>query len=144
MDFVVWLRSLGLGKYEAVFRENEIDETILPNLTAEDLKDAKVGLLELAKQLGNVSQAAVEHQLKRVTTNGAAGDQPTASVAPASSPKKLCGSTTSGSRNSLHATRCSRHRNTNGKSLSMPIQRRPEWPRAEVRRGCFATCCINL
>jgi SAM domain (Sterile alpha motif) len=33
MDIVVWLRSLGLGKYEATFRENEIDETILPNLT---------------------------------------------------------------------------------------------------------------
>jgi SAM domain (Sterile alpha motif) len=35
MDIVVWLRSLGLGKYEAAFRENEIDETLLPNLTAE-------------------------------------------------------------------------------------------------------------
>jgi hypothetical protein len=32
--------SLGLGKYEAAFRENEIDETVLPNLTAEDLKGA--------------------------------------------------------------------------------------------------------
>jgi hypothetical protein len=28
MDVVVWLRSLGLGKYEAVFRENDIDETV--------------------------------------------------------------------------------------------------------------------
>jgi hypothetical protein len=36
MDVVVWLRSLGLGKYEAVFRENEIDETVLPSLTVED------------------------------------------------------------------------------------------------------------
>jgi hypothetical protein len=27
MDVVVWLRSLGLGKYEAVFRANDIDET---------------------------------------------------------------------------------------------------------------------
>jgi SAM domain (Sterile alpha motif) len=26
MDVVVWLRSLGLGKYEAAFRENEIDQ----------------------------------------------------------------------------------------------------------------------
>jgi hypothetical protein len=26
MDVVVWLRSLGLEKYEAVFRENEIDD----------------------------------------------------------------------------------------------------------------------
>jgi hypothetical protein len=33
MDVVVWLRSLGLGKYEAAFRENEIDETVLPSLT---------------------------------------------------------------------------------------------------------------
>ena len=31
MDVAVWLRSLGLGKYEAVFRENDIDETVLPN-----------------------------------------------------------------------------------------------------------------
>ena len=35
MDIVVWLRSFGLGKYEAIFRENDIDETVLPNLTAE-------------------------------------------------------------------------------------------------------------
>ena len=42
MDIVVWLRSLGLGKYEAAFRENEIDETVLPDLTAEDLKDLGV------------------------------------------------------------------------------------------------------
>jgi hypothetical protein len=31
MDIEVWLRSLGLGKYEAPFRENEIGETVLPN-----------------------------------------------------------------------------------------------------------------
>ena len=42
MDIVVWLRSLGLGKYEAAFRENEIDETVLPSLTAEDLKELGV------------------------------------------------------------------------------------------------------
>jgi hypothetical protein len=45
MDIVVWLRSLGLGKYEAAFRENEIDETVLPNLTAEDLKELGVTAL---------------------------------------------------------------------------------------------------
>jgi hypothetical protein len=28
MDIVVWLRGLGLGKYEATLRENEIDETV--------------------------------------------------------------------------------------------------------------------
>jgi hypothetical protein len=31
MEVGGWLRSLGLGKYEAAFRENEIDETVLPN-----------------------------------------------------------------------------------------------------------------
>ena len=43
MDIVVWLRSLGLGKYEAAFRENEIDETVLPSLTHETLGVTAVG-----------------------------------------------------------------------------------------------------
>ena len=42
MDIVVWLRNLGLGKYEAVFRENDIDETVLPSLTHENLKELGV------------------------------------------------------------------------------------------------------
>ena len=42
MDIVVWLRSLGLGKYEAAFRENEIDETVFPSLTHETLKELGV------------------------------------------------------------------------------------------------------
>jgi class 3 adenylate cyclase len=45
MDVVVWLRSLGLGKYEAAFRENEIDERSLPSLTAEDLKEFGIAAL---------------------------------------------------------------------------------------------------
>jgi SAM domain (Sterile alpha motif) len=36
MNVVAWLRGLGLGKYEATFRENEIDETVLPSLTHEN------------------------------------------------------------------------------------------------------------
>jgi len=39
MDIVVWLRSLGLGKYGAIFRENDIDEAVLPSLTHENLKE---------------------------------------------------------------------------------------------------------
>ena len=42
MDIVVWLRGLGLGKYEAAFRENDIDETVLPGLTHETLKELGV------------------------------------------------------------------------------------------------------
>jgi class 3 adenylate cyclase len=51
MDVVVWLRSLGLGKYEATFRENEIDETVLPGLTAEDLKELGVAALGHRRKL---------------------------------------------------------------------------------------------
>ncbi len=43
MDVVVWLRSLGLERYEVAFRENEIDERVLLSLTLEDLKEIGVG-----------------------------------------------------------------------------------------------------
>ena len=43
MDVRGWLRRIGLEQYEAAFRENEIDDTVLPSLTAEDLKDLGVG-----------------------------------------------------------------------------------------------------
>ena len=33
------MRRLSLEEYEATFRENKIDDTVLPSLTAEDLKD---------------------------------------------------------------------------------------------------------
>src|SRR6516162_9350211 len=43
MDIGSWLRDLGFAQYEAAFRENEIDDQVLPRLTAEDLKDLGVG-----------------------------------------------------------------------------------------------------
>ena len=43
MDVVVWLRSLGLGKYEVIFRESKIDQLIFPNLAREDLKEIDLG-----------------------------------------------------------------------------------------------------
>src|SRR5450631_2966984 len=51
MDLRDWLRSLGLERYEAAFRENEIDETVLPGLTAEDLKDLGVGIVGHRRKL---------------------------------------------------------------------------------------------
>jgi class 3 adenylate cyclase/predicted ATPase len=42
MDVGGWLRGLGLGKYEAAFRDNGIDESVLPHLTVEDLKELGV------------------------------------------------------------------------------------------------------
>lgn len=75
MDVVVWLRSLGLGKYEAAFRENEIDETVLPSLTHETLKELGV--------------TAVGHRLKLLdsiaTLRGDASRRPPSDAATKSS-----------------------------------------------------------
>ena len=51
MDVGVWLRGLGLGQYEAAFRDNEIDGEVLPNLTAEDLKDLGVAIVGHRRKL---------------------------------------------------------------------------------------------
>ena len=42
MDLGEWLKDLGLGQYEATFREHEIDADVLPDLTEADLE--KIGL----------------------------------------------------------------------------------------------------
>ena len=60
MDVLVWLRSLGLGKYEAAFRENEIDETVLPSLTHETLKELGV-TVHIIKGYGDT--AVAEHTI---------------------------------------------------------------------------------
>src|ERR1700751_3586895 len=51
MDVGGWLRTLGLEKYEAAFRENDIDDTVLSGLTAEDLKDLGVGSIGHRRKL---------------------------------------------------------------------------------------------
>ena len=43
MDVASWLRSLGLEQYEATFRDNAIDDSVLPDLTDQDLE--KIGVL---------------------------------------------------------------------------------------------------
>ena len=45
MDVGLWLRSLGLGQYEAAFRDNEIDGAVLQRLTVDDLKDLGVAAI---------------------------------------------------------------------------------------------------
>ena len=60
MDLGDWLRSLGLERYEAAFRENDIDQTVLSSLTHENLKELgvvslghRVKLLDAVAALGN-------------------------------------------------------------------------------------------
>ena len=51
MDIAAWLRGMSLEQYEPVFRANEIDPRVLPNLTAEDLKDLGVSLVGHRRRL---------------------------------------------------------------------------------------------
>ena len=51
MDIADWLRSLGLERYEATFRENDVDAELLPSLTADDLKDLGVTSLGHRRRL---------------------------------------------------------------------------------------------
>ena len=39
MDIGAWLRGLGLERYEPVFRDNEVDAAVVPELTDEHLKE---------------------------------------------------------------------------------------------------------
>ena len=113
MDVVVWLRSLGLGKYEAVFRENDIDETVLPNLTAEDLKELGVASLGHRRKLLDAIAALRADTGVKVESPPAAPE-----VSPAATPAiaEVC---------ELHTAACSR----------MKVSRRP--------RVCFAFSAIS-
>src|SRR5215471_18066991 len=57
MDIAAWLEGLGLGQYEQAFGDNEIDEWVLPSLTAEDLKDLGVKLVGHRRRLLNAIAA---------------------------------------------------------------------------------------
>ena len=51
MDIAAWLHSLGMQQYEAAFRDYAIDGAILPELTADDLKDLGVNLVGHRRRL---------------------------------------------------------------------------------------------
>ena len=58
MDVGGWLRSLGLGQYEALFRASEIDADILPELTEVDLEKLGVPLGHRKRLLRAISGLA--------------------------------------------------------------------------------------
>ncbi len=63
MDLGGWLRSLGLEQYEAAFRENAIDDTVLLDLTEDHLREigiplgARLKLLKAIAALGARAEA---------------------------------------------------------------------------------------
>ena len=70
MDLGGWLRSLGLGQYEAAFRENAIDLSILPELTDQDLE--KIGVLlghrrKILRAISELNSTAASAQAAKLT-----------------------------------------------------------------------------
>ncbi|MFL9962884.1 adenylate/guanylate cyclase domain-containing protein [Paraburkholderia sediminicola] len=51
MDVAVWLHSLGMERYEPVFRENAIGADVLRNLTADDLKELGIASIGHRRKL---------------------------------------------------------------------------------------------
>jgi class 3 adenylate cyclase len=51
LDIGTWLHGLGLQQYEQAFRDNAIDAAVLPELTADDLKDLGVSLVGHRRKL---------------------------------------------------------------------------------------------
>jgi class 3 adenylate cyclase len=66
LDINGWLRGIGLEQYAQTFRDNEIDEAVLPNLTSEDLRELGVTI--------------VGHRRKLLTAIGELSGSPTAPI----------------------------------------------------------------
>src|SRR6478672_1485516 len=82
MDLGGWLRSLGLGKYEAIFRENDIDETVLPSLTHENLKELGVASFGHRVKLLDAIAALPSDASGKTPSGGAATTSSTPSAHP--------------------------------------------------------------
>ena len=97
MDIGGWLRELGLGQYEAAFRDNAVDDAILPKLTADDLKEIGV--------------VAVGHRRRLLDAIAALGVSPDAPPPPvsrsvASAPPAVSASTASAERRPITVMFC--------------------------------------
>jgi predicted ATPase/class 3 adenylate cyclase len=62
MDVGNWLRNLGFGQYEAVFRDSEIDQEVLPELTDADLEKLGVPLGHRKRLLKAIANLASPRQ----------------------------------------------------------------------------------
>ena len=83
VDVASWLRNLGLERYEAAFRENDVSAEVLCHLTAEDLKELGVTAVGHRRQL-LVAIAKLNEQ--RPPTLSAGGRAATAASTAAKSP----------------------------------------------------------
>ena len=74
MNIAAWLHGLGLQQYEQSFRENEIDSAVLPQLTADDLRDIGVNLVGHRRKLLAAISALRDDRLTQSSGRMEAGD----------------------------------------------------------------------
>src|SRR5260370_7811281 len=65
MDVGAWLRSVGLGRYEAAFSDNSIDADVLPDLTDGDLAQLGVNLGDRKRLLKAIASLAATEPAAR-------------------------------------------------------------------------------
>ena len=59
-----WLEKLGLGQYAKVFADNDIDVSVLPHLTDQDLKDLGISLGHRRKIFAAINEGFASAQSK--------------------------------------------------------------------------------
>src|SRR5215469_13763828 len=77
MDLGNWLQRLGLERYEATFRENAIDETVLPDLTEDNLRELGLPLgarIKLLKAIKALSRETATDAPAEMAVSGSPGD----------------------------------------------------------------------
>lgn len=78
MDVTDWLGGLGLERYAAAFRENEISADLLPSLTMQDLHDLGVTAVGHRRRLLDAIAALTRDQPTQPEAGPALGDRPSA------------------------------------------------------------------
>jgi class 3 adenylate cyclase/predicted ATPase len=76
MDVAGWLRNLGLERYEAVFRDNAIDETVLHDLTESHLRELGFPLGARIRLLKAIAALRVDTQPTGFAADGAPAHVP--------------------------------------------------------------------
>ena len=125
MDVGDWLRNLGLGQYEDVFRDNGVDGAVLPKLTVDDLKEMGVAGVGHRRKI----IAAIEE----LNASSAVTTQPASTTSPAPVPQP----TDAAERRQLTVMFCDLVGST---ALSARLD--PEDMRGII--GAYHRCCANL
>jgi class 3 adenylate cyclase/predicted ATPase len=81
VDVAEWLRSLGLDRYEAAFRENGVTAELLTDLTGEDLKELGVALVGHRRRLLNAIAALRADKTSLPSATSSSDHRPSISAA---------------------------------------------------------------